>query len=77
MKCPECVREGERSRVGSHGATRTAMGVERFWDEDGVAHVHDPNKTTESFSCSRGHRWQVSAKPPCPADGCDYNGDLP
>ena len=57
MKCPECVKEGERSCVYPGMSTTTCMGGQRYYDEDGRLHVHDPNVTTSEFSCSRGHKW--------------------
>lgn len=75
MKCPECVAEGERSRVGMEGTTRTLMPTQTFWDEDGVLHMHDPNVATTTYSCSRGHRWREARKPPCPEETCDFNAE--
>jgi hypothetical protein len=74
MRCPECVAAGWRSCVYDNGGgVRTLMTVQRFWDEDGVLHVHDPNATTARYRCSRGHEWTQEHKTPCPAAGCDYN----
>src|SRR4051794_25872671 len=55
--CAACRAEGKKSRVFEGAAFRTAMGVARYYDEDGDYVVEDPNKTTISYSCSRGHRW--------------------
>ncbi len=57
MKCPECVAEGERSKVYPHESHRTLLAVQRYFDEDGTYHSHDPNKTTTKYECSRGHKW--------------------
>lgn len=71
MKCPECEAAGQRSRVyPDEMGFSTSMVVQRFWDEDGVRHVHDPNHRSFGFSCSNGHRWHKSEPNKCPA--CDY-----
>ena len=57
MKCPQCVKEGKRSKVYPHGGSVTAMYCPPFYDEDGKYHNHDSNTRTQSFSCSEGHRW--------------------
>ena len=35
MKCPECIEEGEKSRVFSKGRSTTLMGFLSYYDEDG------------------------------------------
>ncbi len=70
MKCPECQNERERSVVRGGYGTTTCMGYETFWDEDGAWHSHDPNFTTASYRCSRGHDWSASTLSGCPS--CDW-----
>lgn len=72
MKCPECVEANERSRVYSQGTFFYAMGVSRFWDEDGERHVHDPNHPTTSYKCSNGHYWSETKRNRCPTPEYDY-----
>lgn len=73
MLCPQCQEQGERSKVYAGMVSRTLMGGgERYWDEDGVLHAHDPNKSSKSFWCSKEHHWLMSLVTPCPAEGCDY-----
>jgi hypothetical protein len=72
MKCPQCVIENETSSCfASNLVTSTAMGGQkRYWDEKDVYHSHDPNRSTSSYHCSRGHRWTVTSRHRCP--GCDF-----
>lgn len=75
MKCEKCVEAGKKSRVNSHGGSRTLMGGGGpYYDEDGEYHHHDPNTITRSYSCTNGHRWSTKGKGTCPTDGCDYGG---
>lgn len=62
MKCPECVKEGEKSRVYPGVSTTTSMSGERYYDEEGRLHVHDPNTTTADYTCSRGHKWTTTER---------------
>jgi len=57
MKCPECVKEGKRSKVYPGMTFRTLLAWSVHFDEDGEYHVDDPNITTTSYSCSNGHKW--------------------
>jgi hypothetical protein len=72
MRCPTCVSEGERSTVTVGGGSVTLMHSSPFFDEDGAYHSHDPNIHTQSYACSRGHRWTEQTKAKCPADGCTW-----
>ena len=76
MKCEECVKAGEKSRVNSHGGMSTLMGYTPYYDEDGVYHNHDGNRKTNHYSCSNGHQWVEVGKNACPAKGCDFGGDF-
>lgn len=68
MICPICKREETRSTVYDPGyGASTAMMVQRYWDEDGKLHIHDPNHHSTEFHCSLGHRWSVSSINACPA----------
>lgn len=67
MKCPTCVAQGERSFVYPGSTSTTALGFQQFYDEEGVWHVHDPNRSTTSYSCSRSHTWDQVSGYPCPA----------
>lgn len=72
MKCPECVKLGQRSQVrGGEGTVTSHLLVDRFWDEEGATHVHDPNVITSYFDCSEGHAFQQRRLRSCPA------GDFP
>ena len=59
MRCPECEKEGQESTVREegYGFTTTAAGGGRWWDAQGVEHVHYANTSTTAYRCSRGHSW--------------------
>lgn len=57
VKCPQCVAEGEKSRVCVGSSATTCVCGEEFYDADGRHHYHDPNTTTVHYRCARGHSW--------------------
>ena len=61
-RCSICVREGQRSTVMSTGCQSTLAAVYAYYDEKGQYHYYDPNTTTCSYVCSRGHAIMVSSK---------------
>lgn len=65
MRCPECIADGERSRITIHGGTTTALPWSEHYDEDGVRHAHDPNTTATVLICTRGHQWTDEQQPAC------------
>jgi hypothetical protein len=65
MKCLECVKNNQTSRVSVGGSTTTLMGFTPFYDEDGRYHSHDPNTKTTYYSCSNGHSWTETSKSKC------------
>lgn len=65
MICPNCKKEGKRSKVTSFGGSVTLMGWQPFWDEDGKAHYHDPNIHSSQYNCSNGHTWKESKGGSC------------
>lgn len=66
MKCPECVKNGERSQVNVGTESTTLMYYQPYYDEEGVYHYHDMNTVTQTYSCSRGHSWATAIKNRCP-----------
>lgn len=75
MICTRCRDEGQRSIVRGFAPEDDApIGelADRYWDEDGEGHSHDPNSTRVGFRCSNGHRWIVEWWSPCWAPGCDW-----
>lgn len=55
MKCPQCEKEGKRSRVYVGQSYSTLLGWTPYYDEDGNWINNDPNTTTTSYHCSEGH----------------------
>ena len=73
-KCPLCVEEGKKSKLFCHGSMTTlAGGPPNYYDEEEKLHVHDPNRTTRSYTCSNGHNFSHMFYHKCP--NCDYNAD--
>lgn len=76
MKCPECIKQGLRSRVKPDLTPKIRHAVyiivKTYWDEDGVYHSHDPEITTTHYLCSNGHEFSKTRQNPCGAPGCDY-----
>lgn len=73
MKCPKCVEDGERSTLTGGVGTTTLMYAAPFYDEDGNYHDHNPNATTTSYQCSRGHRITVTTHRRC--GSCDWGSN--
>jgi hypothetical protein len=73
VRCPECITQDQRSNVYPDGTMSTLMCVNRFHDEDGHLHRHDPNTHTTGYRCSNGHRWHDRIVKPCPIDDCTFN----
>lgn len=74
MKCPECEQNGDVSKLFAVGETKTMLGWNPYYDEEGVYHAHDPNRTTVHYRCSNGHSFTGQPiRPPCPVVGCRFN----
>lgn len=65
MKCPQCVKEGKKSKVYPGVSMTTAMWCPPFYDEEGNYHHHDSNVTTTEYSCSNGHKWTEKTSGSC------------
>ena len=57
MICPECKKQGLKSKVYPGTGWTTLMYCPPFYDEEGRLHNHDRNTTTTNPSCSNGHHW--------------------
>lgn len=73
MYCLECKKLGLKSVVYEGCCRRTLMAPIVFYDEDGEYHRHDPNITTTSYQCSKGHVWQEDFKSTCGCGELDLN----
>ena len=77
MKCPVCVRDGERSRVQNDGAgstTTMSMSDESYYDEDGAYHRHNPNISLYRYKCSNGHKFTWKYRSGCNVGDCSHEG---
>lgn len=72
MKCPQCLEANRTSQVYPHGGTVTLLYCPPFYDESGLYHHHDSNRTTDQYSCSNGHEFSVKSAMSCPAPGCTW-----
>ena len=76
-RCPICHRQGTPSRAYIKSTETTLMCKEAYFDETGVWHSHDPNRTMRSLRCGNGHEWQeISYRDPCPEQRCEWNEGL-
>lgn len=78
MKCPECERTGQRSKLYMPtGYISTCMGgTETYYDEDGHRHHHEINRSHGQGSCSLGHILNVTLSDKCPAPNCGYGSPM-
>lgn len=76
MKCPVCVKNGEKSTLHGGLGMSTLLYCPPFYDEEGIYHNHDSNTTTYDYRCSNGHEFIVSGRKACPSypENCDYSG---
>jgi hypothetical protein len=65
MKCPECEKIGNKSKVFIDSSQVTAMGASHYYDEEGKYHIHDPNTRKTRYTCSRRHSWIVKKRNSC------------
>lgn len=74
MKCPECERTGQRSKLYTPtGYYSTAMGgTQTYFDEDGHHHHHEVNSSSGRGHCSNGHTLNLTLSTKCQAPNCDY-----
>lgn len=75
MKCPECLARNKTSIVYTRSSIRTDVGFTASAPGPGGPHLHDPNKLTESFECSNGHRFKRESRIACPK--CNYGHEAP
>lgn len=74
MKCPECERTGQRSKLYMPELYASTLmgGSRRYYDEDGQLHYHEVNSSRGQAHCSDGHILVVTRSTKCPAPECDY-----
>ena len=70
--CKFCAAEGKKSKITVKGKVTQLMCINRFYDEDGKYHVHDPNLIWTSYYCSAGHEWEEKGYSIC---WCGNNKD--
>ncbi|GAH86400.1 unnamed protein product [marine sediment metagenome] len=61
MRCPECEKNGLKSKVYVGTSSTTLLASYPYYDEEGNYHCDDPNTITTSYSCSNGHSWSESS----------------
>lgn len=55
MICKECQAQGLKSTITLNFNIATAAHYPAYYDENGLYHNHDWNKTTSCHTCSNGH----------------------
>lgn len=74
--CPQCEKEGKKSKVRDGGSSSTMVYYVPYYDEDGEYHHHDSNSRNTNYSCHYGHTWSVTKEQrPCPNPNCDWGKD--
>lgn len=68
VDCPECARDGEHSTVREHTGI-SMRPIRTFTDDDGLVHVHEPDRVQTRYQCSRGHQFMLEEAVACPACG--------
>ena len=71
IRCPECIMNGETSRVSVACGMITSIGLQQYHDESGEYHSHDPNVTRTDWECSNGHVGDYQSVKKCPAHKCE------
>lgn len=67
MRCPKCITENRRSTIRQVEVPQTHLPADKYYDEEGLAHSHDPNPTVIRYTCSNGHTWTVKSFTSCPS----------
>jgi len=59
MICPTCLAASQRSTVRVVRTWRLTpeAKVDKYFDEEGAEHSHDPRVVMTEFGCSNGHRF--------------------
>lgn len=76
MICKKCKKEGFTSKVFPELMEETCLGWFPYYDEEGNYHSHNPNQRMRRHKCSNGHSWTIFSLELCPAEQCNYGGDL-
>ena len=70
--CPAC---GSLALMLPMGGVVTAMAYQRYTDDEGRLHSHDPNWGTDEYACRNCKAvWNVSTRTRCPQG--DYGGEV-
>ena len=71
MFCPECEKQGLKSKVYIKDTSGTLVYHAPFFDEDGRYHNHDSNIYTIDYRCSNRHVFSVETRGTC---WCGWRG---
>ena len=72
-RCPQCVREGLKSKFVVEGSELVTDKLkERYYDEEGEHHFHDPNLKVGEWSCSNNHTGTYNKFYLCCVRNCEY-----
>ncbi len=71
-RCHQCVEEGLKSKFVVKTAKKATNELtERYYDEEGEYHFHDPVRTG-MWSCSNGHTGIYNKYQFCSVRNCEY-----
>ena len=74
IRCPQCLYNGEESRVNTGIGMCTSAGVQTYYDEKGRYHKHDRNVTCGTWTCSNGHVGDIRTMRGCTQSFCEHTG---
>lgn len=57
LLCPVCQTEGRTSVVREKASVEVKGPVDKYYDEDGAYHFHDPSYIRREYECDQHHRW--------------------
>lgn len=71
-RCTSCPADDPPDAIYEGSSSSTCMYFQPWYDKEGKYHIHDRNRITTVYSCSRGHRWAIERYAPCPTCGDNW-----
>jgi len=71
--CPVCKAKGWTSVVREKGSSAVMGPVDKYYDEEGKYHYHDPSYIKQEYECDQRHKWeQIESASKC---WCGWNAE--
>jgi hypothetical protein len=68
--CPLCWENNQTSTIRLAGGRITQRGINSYYDEEGLHHIHDGNVGRGKWNCSNKHQGEYFKYTKCPT--CNY-----